>query len=110
MGAALFGTKTKDVLKAGDHGSTFGGNPVCAAGALSIMRRLTPELLAQVREKGEYLRQELAGAAGVKEFSGLGLMAGVLPANRPAKEIAAEAIREGLIVLTAKDKVPCFPL
>ena len=53
IGAVLFGGRTADVLTPGTHGSTFGGNPVVTAGALDIVRRLTPELLAEVSRKGE---------------------------------------------------------
>lgn len=109
MGATLFNEKTQGVLGAGDHGSTFGGNPVCAAGAVSIISRLTPELLAEVKAKGDYLRQELEDAPGVEEVSGLGLMLGIRPAGITAKEAVAEAIGQGLILLTAKEKIRLLP-
>ena len=74
LGACLFGGKTANTLIAGTQGSTFGGNPVCCAGALSILSRIDGKLLAEVREKGEYIQSELSGAPGVKSVTGLGLM------------------------------------
>lgn len=109
MGAVLFNGKTRATLGAGDHGSTFGGNPVCAAGAVNIISRITPELLAEVRAKGDYLRQQLENADGVEAFSGIGLMVGIRPARLTAREAAVAAIGQGLIVLTAKDKVRLLP-
>lgn len=108
MGACLMGEKVKDTLSAGTHGSTFGGNPICAAGAASILSRLDDELMAQVRAKGEYIKKELSGAKGVKSVSGMGLMLGI-ETEKNAKEIAAECLEQGLIVLTAKTKVRLLP-
>ncbi|MBP3649162.1 MAG: aminotransferase class III-fold pyridoxal phosphate-dependent enzyme, partial [Clostridia bacterium] len=72
LGAALLSEKVQNVLGFGDHGSTFGGNPVCCAGALSILRRIDDALLADVKKKGEYIRQQLEGAKGIKGISGMG--------------------------------------
>ena len=62
IGAALLGARAQDVLKSGDHGSTFGGNPVCAAAALSVLGRIDEALLSDVRLKGAALRETLAAA------------------------------------------------
>ena len=86
MGATLFNEKTMFVLGVGSHGSTFGGNPVCAAGAVSVISRMTEELMAEVREKGAYIKAELEGAPGVKSVSGMGLMMGI-ESVRPAREV-----------------------
>ena len=59
IGAVLFGEKTQDTLVAGDHGSTFGGNPVVCAGAVEILSRMDGAFLAEVAEKGRYLREEI---------------------------------------------------
>ena len=77
LGATLFSEKTKDVLTPGSHGSTFGGNPICCAGAINILSRLDEKTLAGVRERSEYIFSELSGAPGIKEVSGLGLMIGI---------------------------------
>ncbi len=108
MGACLMGEKVKDTLSAGTHGSTFGGNPICAAGALSIVSRLDEALMKGVKAKGEYIKNELEGAKGVKSLTGLGLMLGI-ETERPAKDIAAECLQSGVIVLTAKNKVRLLP-
>lgn len=108
LGATLFGEKTADVLCAGDHGSTFGGNPVAAAGALSILERLDETLLGQVREKSEFILSELSCAKGVRSVSGLGLMLGIEP-ERPAAEIIAGCQARGVLCLTAKQKIRLLP-
>ena len=108
IGACVIGEKAKDVLKAGDHGSTFGGNPVCAAGALNIIERLDSELLASVKSKSEYIISQLKDADGVESISGLGLMLGI-KTKKDAKEILKECLERGVLVLTAKDKVRLVP-
>ena len=108
IGACLMNEKTAGVLTSGTHGSTFGGNPVCAAGALSIVKRLDEALLNGVREKGKYIIESLANAPGVKSISGLGLMLGV-ETEKPAKEIVAACQQKGVLVLTAKHKVRLLP-
>jgi acetylornithine/N-succinyldiaminopimelate aminotransferase len=108
IGACLFGEKTKDVMSAGKHGSTFGANPVCCAGAISIIERIDDELLASVREKSEYIISELEGAKGVKSVSGMGLMLGI-ESDRPAGEVISDCIEQGVLVLSAKTKIRLLP-
>ncbi len=108
IGACLFFEKTEHTLKPGDHGSTFGGNPVCCAGAVSIVSRLTEDFLLEVQGKAEYLRAKLKGFDGVKRVTGLGLMIG-LNVEKPAKEIAQNCLKRGLLVLTAHEKVRIVP-
>ncbi len=108
IGATLMGGKTAGVLGAGDHGSTFGGNPVCCAGAISIIERLDEAFLSSVSEKGEYILGALRNAPGIESVTGMGLMIGVKTA-RPAGEVVAECIRKGVLCLTAKDKVRLLP-
>lgn len=108
IGACLFFEKTEHTLKPGDHGSTFGGNPVCCAGAVSIVSRLTEDFLLEVQGKAEYLRAKLKGFNGVKRVTGLGLMIG-LEVEKPAKEIAQQCLERGLLVLTAHEKVRIVP-
>lgn len=109
IGACMMGEKVEAVLGFGDHGSTFGGNPVCAAGALSILSRMDGALLDEVKEKGKYIRSALEGAKGVKSVSGLGLMIGVEPENKPASEIVKKCMQNGVLCLTAKNKVRLLP-
>jgi acetylornithine/N-succinyldiaminopimelate aminotransferase len=108
MGATLLGEKVKDVLGMGTHGSTFGGNPLCAAGALSIFPRIDDALLNSVREKGDYIRSQLKGACGVKSISGLGLMVGI-ETEKDAKAVVSAAMEKGVLALTAKNKVRLLP-
>jgi len=108
LGATMFATSTCDVLGHGSHGSTFGGNPACAAGALHVLNRLDDTLLADVQAKGEYIREKLQGLPGVKSISGMGLMIGV-ETVRPAKDIVVDCLAQGVAVLTAKDKVRLLP-
>lgn len=108
MGATLLGEKVKDVLGVSMHGSTFGGNPVCAAGALNIISRLDTEMLAGVKQRSEYIFNELSTAKGVKSVSGLGLMIGI-ETERPASEIIDECREKGVLVIKAKHKVRLLP-
>lgn len=108
LGATLLGERVADVLGPGDHGSTFGGNPVCCAGAVSVIDRLNSDLLAEVQNKGHFLVNSLTGAAGVRSVTGLGLMLGV-ETVRPAAEVVAECIEHGVLCLTAKHKVRLLP-
>lgn len=108
LGATLFGEKTKSVLGASDHGSTFGGNPVCCAGALSIISRIDEELLAGVKKKSEYIFSELQGASGIKSVSGMGLMIGI-ETEKNAADVISECMENGVLVLKAKTKVRLLP-
>ncbi len=108
LGACLLGEKVQDVFHPGDHGSTFGGNPVCCAGALSVLERLDDSFLAEVRSKGEFIRSALTGAPGVEYLSGLGLMVGVKTV-KSAAEVVAKCNERGVLCLTAKDKVRLLP-
>ncbi len=108
LGCAMLGEKVENTLTAGTHGTTFGGNPICAAGALNILSRIDDALMSEVKRKGEYIKSELEGAKGVKSVTGLGLMIGV-ETEKDAKEIAHECLEKGVIVLTAKSKVRLLP-
>lgn len=108
IGVAVLGEKVKDILTAGDHGSTFGGNPVCAAGALNVFGRIDDELLKSVKEKSEYIISELKDLDGVEGISGMGLMLGI-KTKKDAKAILKECLNKGVLVLTAKDKVRLLP-
>lgn len=108
IGCCIIGDKAENVLNAGNHGSTFGGNPVCAAGAISVLERLTDEFLEQVNKKSEYVFNELKGAKGIESLSGKGLMIGI-KTTRPAKDVVADCMASGVLPLTAKDKVRLLP-
>ena len=108
IGACIMGEKTEDVLSAGDHGSTFGANPVSCAGAVNIVNRIDEKLLKEVAEKGEFIKKSLQGKKGIESVSGLGLMLGVKTQNPPV-EIVKKCLEKGVICLTAKDKVRLLP-
>ncbi len=108
LGATLFGEKTQDVLRNGDHGSTFGGNPVSCAGAISILSRLDAKLLEDVKAKSAYVFSAFQSAPGVETVSGMGLMIG-LKTTKPAGEVLHTCLENGVLCLTAKDKLRLLP-
>ncbi len=108
LGAAILGDKVKDVLGFGDHGSTFGGNPVACAGALSIIDRIDDTLLNEVSEKSKFIFDSFKNADGVESVSGMGLMIGI-KTKKAAKDIVNKCIENGVLCLTAKDKVRLLP-
>ena len=108
MGATLMSEKVCNVLSYGDHGSTFGGNPVAAAAAISVVERLTDDLLADVTRKSKLIRSLLEGAPGIESVTGLGLMIGIKTV-KPAAEVLAACRENGVLCLTAKDKVRLLP-
>jgi acetylornithine/N-succinyldiaminopimelate aminotransferase len=110
VGGILFGEKTADVLKAGDHGSTYGGNPVVCAGVDYVLSRMTADFLAAVLEKGAYIKEKIEAMDGVTGVSGKGLMIGVaLEDGRKPGDIVKKCMAEGLLVLTAKEKIRLLP-
>ena len=108
IGATLLSEKVQNALGFGDHGSTYGGNPVCCAGAISIISRLDDAFLAQVQEKSNFVFNALQGAEGVEDVTGLGLMIGVKTV-KSAKDVVAACMEHGVLCLTAKDKVRLLP-
>nr|WP_316624359.1 aspartate aminotransferase family protein [uncultured Ruminococcus sp.] len=106
IGATLMSDKVCDVLGYGDHGSTFGGNPVCAAAAISVMNRLDDAFLADVTAKGDYIRKRLTDAGHA--VSGLGLMIGVTT-EKPVSEVLAACMEKGVLCLSAKEKLRLLP-
>lgn len=108
IGAVLFGEKTENVLGFGEHGSTFGGNPVCCAGALSIVERLDEKLFADIETKSKYIFDELSSASGVISVCGKGLMIGIKPVKN-ASDVLKICMENGVLCLTAKDKVRLLP-
>ncbi len=108
IGATLLGEKVEDLFTPGLNGTTFGGNPVCAAGAMSILNRIDETLLQEVREKSAYIFQTLGNAKGVKSVSGMGLMIGV-ETQKDATQIVNECMQRGVLVIKAKHKVRLLP-
>ena len=108
IGATALGQKVENVLKFGDHGSTFGGNPVACAGALSIINRIDDTLLDEVNAKSKYIIDTLSKCDGVKSVTGKGLMLGI-ETVKDAGEVIAAAGEKGVLVIKAKNKVRLLP-
>ena len=108
IGACVVGEKAQSVLGFGDHGSTYGGNPVACAGALSVIERIDDELLSDVRKKSEYIFSELSNADGVESISGMGLMIGI-KTTKPVSDVIKECMQNGVLCLSAKDKLRLLP-
>lgn len=110
IGACLASEKCADVLSAGTHGSTFGGNPVVCAGAVKVLETLeAPGMLESISEKSKYLRERLSALTEVAEVSGLGLMIGISLKTKKAPEVREACQNNGLLVLTAKDRIRLLP-
>ncbi len=109
IGGAIMNDKCCDVLKPGDHGTTYGGNPVACAAGVEVMKRVTPEFIEEVAKKGAYLKEKLLKMPHVKDVTGLGMMIGIGLEGREAKEVLNACLENGLMVLTAKDKVRFLP-
>ena len=108
IGATLLSEKVQDVLQPGEHGSTFGGNPVCCAGALSVVQRLDADFFLEVQRKSEYIFAELQNAPGVLEVTGMGLMIGI-KTEQDVKDVLVRCRESGVLCLTAKDKLRLLP-
>lgn len=108
IGATLLGERVSSVFTPGSHGSTFGGNPVCCAGALSVLSRIDDKLLTGVKERSRLITESLTGAAGIKSVTGMGLMLGV-ETEKDASEIIARCMENGVLVIRAKNKLRLLP-
>ena len=108
LGAAMLGEKVQNIFGYGDHGSTFGGNPIACAGAVSIVERMDEEFLAEVKSKSDYVFNALSGAEGIRSVSGMGLMIGI-ETEKDAKEIISKCMEKGVLCLSAKTKVRLLP-
>ena len=109
MGACLCTEKCANVLTAGTHGTTFGGNPVACAGAKYILETMTEDFLNSVTAKGDYIREKLAEIPEVGSVTGLGMMIGIELKTKNASEIAKKCSENGLLILTAKTKLRMLP-
>ena len=110
IGACLASEKCKDTLGKSMHGSTFGGNPIVLAGATVVLDTLSSNgFLDEVQKKSEYLRNKLKAINEVKDVTGKGLMVGVALKTKNAGEVLKKCKENGLLVLTAKEKVRLLP-
>ena len=110
IGACLADEKCDSVLTAGTHGSTFGGNPVCCAGGKAVLETVLADgFLESVAEKAEIFRTELGKMSEIESVSGLGMMIGCKLKTKQAADVVKAALDEGLLLLTAKEKVRLLP-
>ncbi len=100
MGALLAGERAAPGFQPGDHGSTFGGNPVVAAAACAVVEAVDEELLANVRERGAQLEAGLAAIPAVRSVRGKGLLIGA-ELDRPVGPVVDACREQGLLVLSA---------
>lgn len=110
IGAVVMNRKVAAHMQPGSHGSTFGGNPVCCAGALAVMETMDDAFMANVNARAAQLRAGLAKLPHVQEVSGLGLMVGIaFDGGIKAADVRAACEKEGLLVLTAKTRLRLLP-
>lgn len=110
IGVCLSGEKCANVLTAGTHGSTFGGNPISCAGGLAVLETVNkPGFLDEVARKGAYIREKLLTSPEVASVSGMGLMIGIELKNKKAGNVVKAALDKGLLLLTAKTKIRLLP-
>ncbi len=107
IGGFICPEKTAEVLGKGQHGTTFGGNPVACAGACAVLEQLDDALLAEVTEKGNYMRSVISGwnLDCVADVRGTGLMTGVQLRSAEPGAVAAKCVENGLLMLTAGSDV-----
>ena len=105
IGCLLVAEQATGAFVPGDHGSTFGGNPVSCAAACAVVDAVDEGLLANVREQGARLRAGLSVLPGVTEVRGAGLLVGADVASPAADVTVAAALEQGLVVLTAGEHV-----
>lgn len=110
IGACLANEKCSNVLTKGTHGSTFGGNPICCAGGLAVLKKLSfPGFLDEVFEKGNYIQENLLKMEGITAVDGIGMMLGATLTAKKAPEVLQNALDKGLLILTAKEKIRLLP-
>lgn len=108
IGACLMFDKTENTLKPSLHGSTFGGNPIACAGAISIIERIDKDLLNGVLERSEYIFNSLKNSKGIKSVSGLGLMIGI-ETEGDVSVILSKCMEKGILPIKAKNKLRLLP-
>ena len=108
IGAAMLFDRVKSTLNKGSHGSTFGGNPIACAGAISIIERLNKDTLDGVKARSKYIFDTLSGAKGIKSVSGLGLMIGI-ETEKDSTEVLKKCMERGILPIKAKTKIRLLP-
>ena len=102
LGAMIALGKAADLFQPGDHGSTFGGNPVTTAAGLAAIKFIeSQKILKKVEKQGAHLMQELALIPGVSEVRGAGLLLGIELENLKSSDVASALQNEGVLVNAA---------
>ena len=112
FGGIMANEKCSGVFTPGTHATTFGGNPIAAAAAITVLDALDEDMLAQVQEKGEYLREQIEALdlPCLGKTRGMGLMIGIeVKGDKTNKELAAKLIENGLLCLTAGPGLRLLP-
>ena len=112
FGGIMANEKCREVFSPGTHGPTFGGNPVAAAAACHVLDRMDDAFLAQVKEKGAYLRQAIKAMElpCLGKTRGLGMMIGIdVVGEQTNSQLAAKLIESGLLILTAGPGLRLLP-
>lgn len=109
IGAFMLDYKVQNVLSYSDHGTTYGGNPIACAGANVVIDRLDSNMLEQIEKKSQFIIDKLNGCDEVDKVTGLGLMLGITLKSKTAKDVVANAVKNHLLLLTAKEKVRLLP-
>ncbi len=109
MGACLCNSALGNTLTAGTHGTTFGGNPAACAASIEVLNRIDAAFLQDVCEKGDYIRKQVSGFAGVQSVRGKGLMIGIDLETKQAGDVAKRCCEKGLLILTAKSALRMLP-
>lgn len=110
IGACVADESCCDVLSKSTHGSTFGGNPIACAGGLAVLNKVCAEgFMAELSKKADYLWEKLSQIDAVEKVSGKGLMIGMNLKGKSAADVCKACLDEGLLVLTAKEKLRLLP-
>ncbi len=109
IGAVLLNEKVQHTLGLGSHGTTFGGNPACSAGACEILGRMDEAFLQDVGRKGALIREQIGSLPQVASIAGMGMMIGIELKKDNAKAVIAKCIERGLLILSAKQKLRLLP-
>ena len=110
IAAILLSNKCKDTLSYGDHGTTFGGNPIACAGANVVLDYMNDDLYTHVNQMSNQLQKRLSSMKYVENVTGLGFMLGIeINSMINPKDVVIKCIDQGLVILTAKNKLRLLP-
>ena len=109
VGAVLANEKMCEVLGYSHHGTTFGGNPIVMAGVNVVLEKIDDDFLTEVRKKGKFIKDSLKSCNRVEEVTGLGMMIGLKVKDITAAEVVSKGMENGVLMLTAKDRVRLLP-